>query len=277
MNIGKYVELYSDDLSLKNYSENSISNYSCQIKLFLETFNSICEKPSEINESQIKRWLLSFDSVNSRRHKLSAIKLFYKYTINQPFKLKYIEYPRPEKKLPIVLSVSEIQKLFTACENTKHKVILALLYSTGMRVGELINLKWSHIDRHRMIINIIAGKGKKDRQVPLESSIIPLLERYYREYKSKPYVLSGQFSDQYSETSVNAVLKQLAHKAKLNKNLHAHLIRHCSFTHLLEAGVDISIIQKIAGHNNPKTTAIYTHISHSLINSVFNPVSKIAI
>jgi site-specific recombinase XerD len=192
-------------------------------------------------------------------------------------KLKYIEYPRSEKKLPIVLSSGEIQAMFDVCQNLKHRVILALLYGTGMRVGELINLQWSHIDRANMVIHIKAGKGTKDRQVQLTQGLIDLLEKYFREYKCKPYVLSGQFEAQYSERSVNEVLKQLAVKAGIKKKVHAHLFRHSAFTNLLEAGVDISIIQRLAGHNSPKTTQIYTHISSGLISKTYNPLSQISI
>ena len=119
----------------------------------------------------------------------------------------------------------------------------------------MLNLKWQHIDRSRMIINIIAAKGKKDRQVMLPESLIPLLEKYY---------LNGQFALQYSDTSVNQVVKQLAKKAGIkNKRVYTHLMRHCSFTHMVEAGTDINL-----GHANVKTTAIYTHISHNLISKI---------
>ena len=167
--------------------------------------------------------------------------------------------------------------MFNACENTKHKVILSLLYACGLRVSELLNLRWEHIDRSRMIINIIAAKGKKDRQVMLPESLIPLLEKYYFDYKPKTFVLNGQFSEQYSETSVNQVVKQLAAKAGINKRVYTHLMRHCSFTHMVEAGTDINLIQRLAGHANVKTTAIYTHISHNLISKIRSPLDSINI
>ena len=111
MNIGKYVEMYSKDLQLKNYAEATIKNYCCQVELFLKHFESVANKPSEINERQIKEWLLKAETVNSRKHRLSALKLFYKLTVKQPMKLKYIEYPRSEKHLPTVLSQDEIQRM----------------------------------------------------------------------------------------------------------------------------------------------------------------------
>lgn len=277
MNIGKYIAMYSEDLRLKNYSENTIKNYCSQVELFLKHFEPVATKPSEISEKQIKAWLLEANSINSRKHRISAVKLFYALTGKQPLKFKYIEYSRSEKKLPIVLSQAEIQAMFTACENTKHKVILSLLYACGLRVSELLNLQWQHIDRSRMIINIIAAKGKKDRQVMLPESLIPLLEKYYYQYKPKEFVLNGQFALQYSETSVNQVVKQLAQKAGINKRVYTHLMRHCSFTHMVESGTDINLVQRLAGHANVKTTAIYTHISHNLISKIKSPLDSIKI
>jgi len=276
MNIGKYLDLYSEDLRLKNYGERTISNYVSQVRCFLNHFNGIATKPSEINERQIKEWLLQAKSINGRKHRISAVKLFYSLTGKQPLKFKYIEYPRSDKKLPIVLSQAEIQAMFNVCENLKHKVILALLYSAGLRVSELINLKWQHIDRSRMIINIIAAKGKKDRHVMLTPDIVPLLEKYWHAYHSREYVLNGWHNEpQYSERSVGQVIKQLAQKAGINKRVYTHLMRHCAFTHMLEAGTDINLIQRLAGHNSVKTTSIYTHISHNLISRIPSPLNAI--
>lgn len=195
-----------------------------------------------------------------------------------PNKIDKIPYPKSDKKLPIVLSQEEIQKMFFVCENTKHKVILALLYSIGLRISELINLKWEHIDRSRMVINIIQGKGNKDRQTPLTPSLIPLLEKYYREYKPCVYVLNGQGGlAQYSKKSVAEVLKQLAIKAAINKRIYPHLIRHCTGTHLVEQGTDINLIQRMFGHNNVRTTNLYTHISHNVISKINSPLQNISL
>lgn len=276
MNIGNYIKLYSEDLRIKNYAKSSIENYCSQVALFLADHEKVATKPSEISERQIKEWLLKAKTINSRKHRLSAVKLFYKLTGKQPLKFKHIEYPRAEKKLPIVLSVEEVQRMFDACTNMKHKVILALLYSCGLRVSELINLKWQHIDRSRMVINIIASKGKKDRQVMLATGVIPLLENYYRQYHPKCFVFNGQSSEQYTSRSVGEVIKQLAVKAGIdNKRVYTHLMRHCSFTHMVETGTDINLIQRLAGHSNVKTTMIYTHISHNMISKLPSPLNNI--
>lgn len=274
MNIRKYIDDYSRDIELVYNSKATKNNYISQVKCFLNYFENEIE-PKAISNDKIKDWLLEAKTINSRKHRLCAINSFYKITIGMPSKIQKIPYPKSEKKLPIVLSQEEVQRMFDVCENLKHKVILALLYSCGLRVSELINLQWSNIDRSRMIINIISGKGKKDRQVMLSSELIPLLEKYWYQYQTKNYILGGQFSEQYSSTSVGQVMKQLAEKAKINKRVYTHLMRHNCFTHMVENGTDINLIQKLAGHNNIKTTLIYTQISHNLISKIQSPIRLI--
>lgn len=274
MNIRRHYEDYSRDIQLVYNSQATIKNYKSQVLCFLNYFKDEIE-PKSISNDKIKDWLLEAQTINSRKHRLCALNSFYKITVGMPSKIQKIPYPKSEKKLPIVLSQQEVQKMFDVCENLKHKVILALLYSCGLRVSELINLKWCNIDRNRMIINVIGGKGNKDRQVMLDGSLIPLLEKYFFEYKTKTYILSGQFSEQYSQRSVLQVMKQLSVKAGINKRVYTHLMRHNCFTHMCEAGVDINLIQKLAGHSKVKTTMIYTHISHNLISKIQSPLGAI--
>lgn len=275
MNFPKYEQSFINEMLRRNYSKETVKNYVSCLKMFFDFFKEK-EHPIHINENDIKIYLGKFNVTNTQRSQHGAIKKFYEICIKQPDKFKYIPYARKEQKLPIVLSQDEVKRMFGVCENKKHLVVLALLYSCGLRVSELINLKWCDIDRSRMVINIIQAKGKKDRQVMLSPSIIPLLEGYYREYKSKEYVLNGWKDEpKYSQQSVLQVIKQLAEKAGIKKKVWTHLIRHCSFTHLLEQGTDLGIIQKLAGHQNLKTTMIYTHISHNIISKVKSPLDSI--
>lgn len=274
MKISVHIDEFEKEMKRRNYSENSIKNYVSCLKVFFSQSKS--DHPKNIHESEIKEFLGKKEIVNTQRNYHSAIKKYFDIIIGQKDKFRYIPYARKEQKLPIVLSVDEIQKMFSVCENKKHKVILALLYSCGLRVSELINLKWANIDRSRMVINIIQAKGKKDRQVMLSPELIPLLESYYKEYRSKVYVLNGWKDElQYSERSVGQVVKQLAVKAGIKKKVWTHLMRHCSFTHMVENGTDINLIQKLAGHSSVKTTSIYTHISHNLISKIPSPLSNI--
>ena len=273
MNISEHVDKFKQEMKRRNYADNSIENYASNICKFFSWSKK--DHPKNINESDIRNYLSTFSEPNTQRSNHGAIKLFYEICLNQKNKFKYIPYAKKSNKLPIVLSQSEVQRMFDVCENLKHKTILALLYSTGMRVSELINLKWENIDRERMVINIIQAKGKKDRQVPLNEQLIELLTKYWNEYKPKEYVLNGQFSIQYSDRSVGQVMKQLAEKAGINKRVYTHLMRHNSFTHMVENGVDINLIQRLAGHSSVKITAIYTHISHNLISKIQSPLSQI--
>lgn len=276
MNIGKYVQVYSEELLLKNYSHSTIKNYSCQVELFLKYYESVATKPSEISEEKIKKWLLLANSINGRKHRISALKLFYKMVVRQPLKFKYIEYPRSETKIPQPLSEHEVQLLFSHCFNLKHKTILSLLFMCGLRVSEVINLKLANIDRTNMVLHIQGAKGHKDRIVPINTQLLALFEKYYKQYLPVKYLFNGQFTDQYSQRSVNEFIKQIGAKAGIKKHLHSHLGRHSCFSQMLANGVDMAKIQTIAGHNNIKTTQIYAKTTPFIIQNT-NPYQSLSL
>lgn len=275
MNIPKHTHLFVKEMQRRNYAQNTIKNYQANIHQFLNHF-AASQHPLHLNESHIKEYLGQFAEPNTQRNHHGAIKLYYTICHGQANKFKYIPYCKKSKKLPIVLSVQEIQQMFDASHNLKHRVILALLYSCAIRASELINLMWCDIDRARMIITIRQAKGKKDRQVPLTPKLITLLTDYYRHYKPVTYVLNGQHTLQYSKESVLQVVQQTAARAGIkNKRVYTHLIRHCSATHMLEQGTDLNLIQRLLGHSSVKTTAIYAHISHNLISRIQSPLAAI--
>lgn len=279
MNISDNVDKLRKYMEFRRYSPRSVNNYCSSFTGFLAHFEKKgVTHPDRINHEMIIQFLSEFQEPSTHSGYHSAIKVYYEKVAHVGIeKFKYIERPKKNNKLPIVLSQDEIQKMFNVCENMKHKSILSLLYSCGLRVSELINLKWKHIDRSRMIINIIQAKGRKDRQVGLNASIIPLLEKYYREYKSVEYVFNGQNSLQYSSRSVGEVIKKLSKKAGLSKRVYTHLIRHCTFTHMVEMGTDINLVQRVAGHSDVRTTSIYCHISDNLISKIQSPINNINI
>jgi site-specific recombinase XerD len=200
-------------------------------------------------------------------HAISALKLFYTKTIKQPLKFKYIEYPRSEKKLPQIIEKEYLLEQIAKIQNKKHKAIISLAYSTGMRVSEVCNLLISDIDSKRMIITIRQSKGRKDRIVPLSEKVLEILREYFKEYKPKEYLFNGQFDLQYSHRSCNQIVKQY-----LGKEYHFHQLRHSNATALLEAGTDIRIIQKHLGHSSSKTTEIYTHVSTATLQNMPLPI-----
>lgn len=275
MKTSEHKQTFIQEMKRRGYRENSIQNYSSCIDVFLSTIKK--DHPKNINEQDIKNFLSNCIKANTQRNYHSAIKLFYDICLNQKQKFKNIPYTKVDKNIPIILSVEEIQSMFNVCENKKHKLMLALLYSCSLRVSELISLKWKDVDRSRMVIYILNAKGGKDRQVGLNQSLINLMEDYYREYKTQSFIFSGQFGEKYSDRSVGQVVKQLAKKAGISKRVYTHLIRHCSASHLLDVGTDIHMIQRLLGHSSVKTTSVYLHTSHTTISKIKSPLENISL
>lgn len=274
MNISEHLGRFIQEAKRRNYRDNTISNYVSCLKIFFE--NSKKDHPKNINIEDIREFLFKISEPNTQRNYHSAIKKFYDICLNQKNKFKYIPYASKNNKLPIVLSVDEISRIIYCASNVKHKAILCLMYSTGMRVGEVINLKISDIDSSRMIINIRDAKGGKDRQVPLDKTLLELLRVYWLQYKPVEYMFNGQSSLQYSARSISQFLQKYADIAGIKKRVYPHLIRHCSFTHLVENGTDINLVQRIAGHSSVKTTGLYLHISHNHISKIRTPLQDVA-
>lgn len=270
MNTEKYLNKYRKELEFKNYSKRSIDMYMSVVYCFLRDFDGSFTEPEKISSEIIKDWIKQASSEATLRIRIGALKNFYKRVIHQPLKFKYIEYPRKEKRLPVILDQSEIQKIYDELRNKKHKAILLLLYSTGIRISELLHLKISDIDTAQMIIFIRQGKGKKDRIVPLKPNVLSFIDEYSVEYAPREYLFNGQGSLIYSERSVNQFLKDASKRAGITKKVHAHLIRHCALTGMLESGDDLHTVQKNAGHSKPSTTAIYLHLAPSYISKSAN-------
>jgi|AntRauTorckE6833_2_1112554.scaffolds.fasta_scaffold43398_1 site-specific recombinase XerD len=264
----KILKVYENKLSFKNYSSRTINIYVHYVSTFLSEID--IDDSYQITTKQIVGFLENkkYTSISQQNQYIGSIKLFARYILNKKdIHLSKIERPKKEKKLPQVIDKSFLLKRISKIKNIKHKTIISLAYSTGMRVSEVINLRMEHIDSARMIINIINGKGKKDRIVPLSTNILTLLKNYYMEYRPNIFLFNGQNSIQYSTTSCNKIVKKY-----IGSQYHFHLLRHSSFTAMLESGTDLRIIQSIAGHNSSKTTEIYTHVSKKLLCNVVTPL-----
>lgn len=259
---------FKREMLLRRYATSTIETYLSCLKTVLYT---IGEHPT-IN--QIKEYLLTLKSNSYHKQMVGTIHKYYEYILKKPLSLNDIPYPRREYKLPEIFSVEEIKSLFVQIHNLKHKLITSLLYGCGLRVGEIINLKLADIDPSRKIINIKSAKGGKDRQVMLPESILSLFHEYYNEYLPDTYIFNGQFGLQYSDRSVNEFLKYYAKRAKLTKNIHAHLLRHSFACHLLDNGTDMSLIQDLLGHNSQKTTRIYAKLSTRRISQIQSPINR---
>jgi site-specific recombinase XerD len=192
----------------------------------------------------------------------------YREVLNKKYDKVNFKRPRNEKKLPKIIDGEYIKSQLSKIQNLKHRTILTLTYSAGLRVSEIVNLKIEDIDSKRMLIHIKNAKGKKDRMVPLSQTILELLREYYKEYEPKEYLFNGQNnSPQYSVGSCQQIFKKY-----IDKEGHIHQLRHSCFTSLLENGTDLRIIQKIAGHSSSKTTEIYTHVSNQMLSKVKLPI-----
>jgi site-specific recombinase XerD len=205
--------------------------------------------------------------VSQQNQVINAIRFLYKFVLNKKYDKVSFKRPKSEKKLPKVVDREFIINQLSKIKNIKHKMILTLTFSVGLRVSEIINIKIDDIDSKRMLVHIKNAKGRKDRIVPLSEKVLTLLEEYFIQYKPKEYLFNGQNSNQYSVGSCQAIYKKY-----IDSTGHIHTLRHSCFTNLLENGTDIRIIQKIAGHSNIKTTEIYTHVSNQVLSKVNLPI-----
>lgn len=242
-------------LRLKNYAEKTIEMYVYYSGQFLSSFDNDIY---HISKKEAVKWLenYNYNSISQQNQIISSIKSLYKYLLNVKFKQIEIERPRKENKLPQIIDKQHILESISKIENIKHKAIISLAYSVGLRVSEVCNLKIKDIDSKRMVINIINAKCRKDRVVPLSDNILHILRKYYTEENPNEYLFNGQNKLQYTPSSCNKLIKKY-----IGEEYHFHQLRHACFTHLSEEGVDIHHIQKLAGHSSSKTTEIYLHLS----------------
>ncbi len=266
-------------LETKRYSLNTARMYTF---LFSEFMNYFKEKPlTEINEYDIKKYLHGIvkqgKSLSFQNQVINAIKFYYEQVLDMPQRFYEIERPRKEKKLPSVLSEEEIAKVISVTANLKHKAILVTIYSGGLRLSELLNLKIADIQSDRHLLLIRDAKGNKDRNTILSETTLALLRKYYLAFKPKEYLFEGQNGGPYSSKSVQNIMKHALRLANIRRPASTHTLRHSFATHLLENGTDLRYIQTLLGHTSPKTTEIYAHVSTKGIRDVVSPIEKLKI
>jgi integrase/recombinase XerD len=265
----KVLEIFENKLRYKNYSQNTIKVYKQTLfQYFKETD---CKDPYRVSTKEIVSYLesKSFSSVSQQNQFIGCLKLFARYILNKKdIHLDKIERPRSDKKLPRVIEKEFLLEKLSKIQNIKHKTILTLAYSTGMRVSELCGLKIEDIDSKRMLIHIKNGKGRKDRIVPLTQTVLDLLRQHHKLENPIIYVFNGQNKgNKYTPKSCNQIVKKY-----LGKDYHFHLLRHSNATAMLEAGTDLRYIQSHLGHASSKTTEIYTHVSTTKIKNLNVPI-----
>lgn len=263
-----YIKELENECKLRGFSVQTIRSYSFWVSRFLQ----FCNKSSlNLDHQSVKYYLLSLDNAtNTHRLAYAAIRFFFAHVLRKPIPLDEVPTKKREKQLPKALSKGEILSMVDNTKNIKHGIIIKLLYSTGIRLQELINLKRSDIDFDRKIVNIRKGKGNKDRVSLLSESLILDLVKYYSQYEFKtPYILEGR-KGKYSKKSVQKVLEKAG--KSINKEVTPHMLRHSFATHLLDQGIDIAYIRKLLGHSRIETTQIYLNLSNRDISMIKNPL-----
>jgi site-specific recombinase XerD len=265
-------------LHLRGYSPNTVRTYLQAFKEFMLFY--VDEDPQNLTEFEIRNYVLYLIeqrklSRSTQNQAINAIKFFYEKLLLQPRKTYYLDRPMKEQRLPEVLSTEEVMRIFEAVDNLKHRVMLMVLYSAGLRRSELINLRVGDVDLHRHMVLIRGGKGRKDRQTVVAQNLVPALERYVAEYKPGFWLFEGVKGERYSASSLQQVLKQAVQRAGITKRVRLHMLRHSFATHLLESGTSTRYIQILLGHESPKTTEIYAHVTRFALENIESPLDKI--
>jgi integrase/recombinase XerD len=275
MKTEQHLLAFKSYMHYRRYSPNTIKTYTETLEIFFRFFQNraleslTIEDIIDFNNDYILKKNLSASYQNQV---INAIKLFYRNRFNRAMEVDFIQRPRREKRLPNVLSKKEIKAILEAPINLKHRAMISLIYACGLRRSELLNLTLKDIHSDRNLLFIRQSKGKKDRVVPISMKLIAMLRDYYKAFKPKTWLFEGQIAgEKYSERSIQLVLNQSVSKAKINKQVSLHWLRHSYATHLLESGTDLRYIQELLGHSSSKTTEIYTHVSTRNLQQIRSP------
>ncbi len=269
-----YLEL----LQQKRYSPSTIKTYTSYFLHFQRHFKD--RKIEEAGKEEINSYILDLINTNNisesqQNQRINAIKFYYEKVLGRRREYYQIERPRGSAKLPDVISRLEVKRMIEVTKNIKHKIILQLLYSGGLRRSELINLKITDIDSARMLIKVAGAKGKKDRYTQLSKNVLIELRNYYKEYRPKVFIIEGPDGGLYSASSIANIVKNAAKLAGIRKRVTPHMLRHSFATHHLESGTDLRYIQEWLGHSSAKTTQIYTHVSETDFRKFNNPLDDL--
>ncbi len=272
------LETMRREMRLRNYSRKTMKAYMSCLRSFVKHFRP--RHPRELTDGDIRGYLLHLleheklapATVNQA---FSALRFLYVELYKKPFVFGSIPRPRKERQLPEILSEEEVLRILQAVDNLKHKTILMLIYSAGLRVGEAVRLRIEDIDSDRKLIHLRGAKGKKDRYTLLADSVLERLREYYRLYRPREFLFEGADGRRhYSERSVQHVFERAVEAAGIRKQVSVHSLRHSFATHLLEGGTDLRYIQELLGHNSSKTTEIYTHVSTKSLGRIMSPLDQ---
>jgi integrase/recombinase XerD len=278
----KSLQTFKRWLVQKRYSKSTQNTYIEAARLFLRYWQQEGKvdlqsfTPYEINAFNHDYIVANGFSRSYQNQMVNSLKLFFKTVEGLRLKPDEIERPRREHRLPHVLSKAHVKRLLEKTGNTKHRTMLSLIYACGLRRGELLALRLSDIDGERKVLWIRAGKGEKDRMLPISAKLLTMLRAYYKGYRPKVWLFEGEMEGtRYGERSLQLVFKQAACRAGIPPEATLHWLRHSYATHLLEAGTDLRYIQTLLGHKSSKTTEIYTHVSNHSLQLIRSPFDDI--
>jgi len=266
------------EMELRNLAQRTIKDYVEHVARFAKHYNC---SPNKLGDKHIREYLhyllaekkFSWSYVNVT---YCALKFLYKNVLHRPWNIDTIPPPKTGVKLPEILSEEEVACLLKAPTNLKHKMILMVAYSGGLRVSEIVNLKLTDIDSKRMLIRVEQGKGRKDRYTLLSEPLLTELRLYYKRFKPQHYLFEGRIPGKPLSTATpQAVFNQAKTAAGIKKNVRFHTLRHCFATHLMEAGVDIFTIKNLMGHRSIQTTLRYVRVRHEHLQKVVSPLDKL--
>lgn len=272
------MRIMEQKLHLMGYSKPTCKTYLQQFKMFLRFYHPA--PLHTLSEPEIRNYLLYLVekrkmSKSTQNQAINAIKFLYEKVLGEERKVYHLERPFREHRLPVILNQEEVAAIFEAVTNLKHRTMLMVIYSAGLRRSELLNLRKGDIDHVRGVVFVRGGKGKKDRQTLLAKSLKPILERYVEEYKPGYWLFEGGDRGRYSESSLQKVLKQAVARTAITKEVTLHTLRHSFATHLLEAGASTRFIQELLGHESPKTTELYTQVTSFSLSKIQSPLDRL--
>jgi len=272
---------YSDYLRIQNYSPATVKSYLTGLRQFLE-FRELHKIAAGLNQEQAKQFILykydngaKWQTINNV---YSSLRKYFVEVLQIEWNISKIKRPRQERVLPVLISKSEVKKIIESCTYYKYQVVITLLYSTGIRISECLNLRLEHIDGQRKQIFIKKGKGSRDRYVDLPEKTLEILREYYKRVRPTNYLFNSQDREsRLSNRSVQRAVKIAVKSAKIIKRVTCHTFRHCFATHHIEAGTNIVYIQKQMGHKNLKTTARYIRLSKEYHRQIIHPIQSLKI
>lgn len=269
-------DLFTENLLLRNLSKATIRSYCSQISLVSRTLKKDIDL---IDENDLRTLIVKGKARNlsssTQMSIINAFKAYFKEIHNRKFNHEILPRPKVEQKQPDILSTEEFQSILDSVTNLKHRTIICLMYSVGLRVSEVINLKIKDVDSKNNKINIRNAKGKIDRVVMLDQSVLELMRKYWDTYKTKEYLIEGAKGDVYSAKSIQKIVQTAVKKLGINKKISSHSLRHSCFTQLIKNGTDLRTVQKLAGHKNINTTANYIKLIDNDILSTVSPIKSI--